>query len=76
MTGSTETVTRLGWGCLVVLLMGIGLHLVRYYDALLRRRRGRQLAESLARWPLISSDLDLVIQVAIGVVAVVLGAPG
>ncbi|HEY8724927.1 MAG TPA: hypothetical protein VIL92_13855 [Gaiellaceae bacterium] len=76
MTGSTEWITRLGWGLLVVLLTGIGLHLVRYYDALIRRNRGRQLAESQARWPMISSDLDLVIQVVIGVVAVALGAPG
>lgn len=76
MTGSTEWVTRLGWGFLVVLLSGTGLHLVRYYDALIRRARGRQLAESQARWPIISGDLDLVIQVVIGVVAVVLGAPG
>jgi hypothetical protein len=76
MTGSTEWVTRLGWGLLVVLLTGLGLHLVRYYDALIRRTRGRQPAESQARWPVISGDLDLVIQVVIGVVAVVVGAPG
>jgi hypothetical protein len=76
MTGSTEWVARLGWGFLVVLLSGTGLHLVRYYDALIRRTRGRQLAESQARWPMISGDLDLVIQVVIGVVAVGLGAPG
>ncbi len=76
MTGSTEWVTRLGWGLLVVLLTGIGLHLVRNYDALIRRNRGRQLAESQTRWPMISGDLDLVIQGAIGAVAVVLGAPG
>jgi hypothetical protein len=76
MTGSTEWVTRLGWGLLVVLLTGLGLHLVRYYDALIRRTRGRQPAESQARWLVISGDLDLVIQVVIGVVAVVVGAPG
>lgn len=76
MSGSTEWVTRLGWGFLVVLLSGTGLHLVRYYDALIRRARGRQLGESQSRWPIISGDLDLVIQVVIGVVAVVLGAPG
>ena len=62
MTGSTEWVTRLGWGLVVVLLTGIGLHLVRYYDALIRRNRGRQLAESQAHWPMISADLDLMIQ--------------
>jgi hypothetical protein len=76
MSGSTEWFTRLGWGFLVVLLSGTGLHLVRYYDALIRRARERQLGESQSRWPIISGDLDLVIQVVIGVVAVVLGAPG
>jgi hypothetical protein len=76
MNRSTEWVTKLGWGFLVVLLTGIGLHLVRYYHALIRRTRDRQPAESRAHWPIISSDLDLMIQLAIGVVAVMLGAPG
>jgi hypothetical protein len=58
----------------VGLLVGIGLHVVRYYDALIRVARDRD-SRTNQRWPLVSSDLDFLVQIAIGIVAAVLGAP-
>jgi hypothetical protein len=69
-----EVVVRLGWGLVVGLLVGIGLHVVRYYDALIRVARDRD-SRTNQRWPLVSSDLDFLVQIAIGLVAAVLGAP-
>jgi hypothetical protein len=72
----SEAVVRIGWAAMVVLLAGIGLHLFRYYDAMIgsaRGRRGRQRADP--SWPRASSDLDFVVQIAIGVLAVTVGSP-
>jgi hypothetical protein len=69
-----EVVMRLGWGLVVGLLVGIGLHVVRYYDALTRVARDRD-SRTDQRWPLVSSDLDFLVQISAGIVAAVLGAP-
>jgi hypothetical protein len=71
----SETVVRIGWGALVVLLAGMGLHLIRYYDAMIGKRRGRGAKRANLSWPRASSDIDFVVQVALGVLAVILGAP-
>jgi hypothetical protein len=69
-----EVVIRLGWGLVVGLLVGIGLHLVRYYDALIRVAHDRD-SRTNQRWPLVSSDLDFLVQISVGMVAAALGAP-
>jgi hypothetical protein len=61
---------------MVVLLAGLGLHLIRYYDALWSKSRGRPSSDRPHRWPRASSDLDLLVQAALGIAAFVLGAPG
>jgi hypothetical protein len=66
---------RIGWGLIVVLLAGLALHLIRYYDALVQVRSARGLGGDY-RWPRASTDLDFVLQVAVGIAAAVLGAPG
>jgi hypothetical protein len=71
----SEAVVRIGWGALVVLLAGIGLHLIRYYDAIIGKARGRGRKRADPSWPRASSDLDFVVQIALGVLAVILGAP-
>lgn len=72
----SEAVVRIGWGAVVALLAGTGLHLIRYYDAMIgsaRGRRGRQRVEP--SWPRASSDLDFIVQIAIGALAVTVGSP-
>jgi hypothetical protein len=71
----SDVFVRIGWGAVVVLLAGIGLHLIRYYDALIGKARGRGKARTDLRWPRVSGDLDFVVQCAVGLLAVVLGAP-
>jgi hypothetical protein len=71
----SETIVRIGWGALVVLLAGMGLHLIRYYDAMIGKLRGRGTKRASPSWPRASSDLDFLVQVALGVLAVILGAP-
>jgi hypothetical protein len=65
---------RVGWGLIVVLLAGLGLHLIRYSDALVKARRAEG-ASSSHRWPRASTDLDFVLQIAVGAAAAILGAP-
>ena len=62
-------VARIGWGTVVVLLVGIGLHLIRYYDALIGKHRRRARVE---HWPRLSGDLDFVVQIAFGLLAALL----
>ena len=71
----SETFVKIGWGVLVVLLSGIGLHLIRYYDAMIGKLRGRGTKRPNPSWPRASNDLDFVVQIALGVLAVILGAP-
>ncbi len=73
----SDALVRVGWGALVVLFAGIGLHLIRYYDAYVGRvgGRGRGKPRTDLRWPRASGDLDFVVQFAVGLLAVVLGAP-
>jgi hypothetical protein len=71
---AVEVVVRLGWGLVVALLAGIGLHLVRYYDAMIRIRSGRD-GQIDRRWPRVSSDLDFLVQIFAGIVGAVLGGP-
>jgi hypothetical protein len=70
----SEEFVRIGWGLIVVLLAGLGLHLIRYYDARFKARRGGG-TRSDPRWPRASTDLDFVVQIAVGVAAAILGAP-
>jgi len=71
---ASEVVVRLGWGLVVGLLLGVGLHVVRYYDAMIRIASGGDSRTS-QRWPGVSSDLDFLVQISVGIVAAVLGAP-
>ena len=72
----SDGVVRIGWSVMVVLIAGLGLHLIRYYDALWAKRRARSPSGTAHRWPRTSSDLDLLLQAALGVTALILGAPG
>jgi type III secretory pathway component EscS len=71
----SDQVVRVGWSLTVVLIAGLVLHLIRYYDALGSKARGRVPDDPRHRWPRVSSDLDLLVQAAIGVVAFIAGAP-
>jgi hypothetical protein len=53
----------------------MGLHLIRYYDATIGKLRDRGTKRANPSWPRASSDLDFVVQIALGVLAVILGAP-
>ena len=68
-----HTVTRLGWGIVGGLVVGLLLHLARYYDAFIAyrtRRRGRNNVklDSAHRWPRSSSDLDFLLQLVAALV--------
>jgi hypothetical protein len=71
----SDAFVRIGWALLVVLLTGLALHLIRYYDGLVHVRRARTLGGN-RRWPRASTDLDFVVQIAVGAAAAALGAPG
>jgi hypothetical protein len=71
----SDAFVRIGWALLVILLAGLALHLIRYYDALVQVRSARTLGGN-RRWPRASTDLDFVVQIAVGAAAAVLGAPG
>lgn len=73
----SEAVVRIGWGAMVVLLAGMGLHLIRYCDAMIGKARGRggEGKGATSSWPRASSDLDFVVQLALGVLAVTVGDP-
>ena len=73
----SEAVVRIGWGAVVVLLAGVGLHLIRYYDAMIGKARGRGRGRKRAdpSWPRASSDLDFLVQIALGILAVTVGVP-
>jgi uncharacterized membrane-anchored protein len=68
-------VAFLGVAVLAALCTGLFLHLTRYYDALISRRRVEQGEKAAAiRWPRASSDADFLIAIGLGVlVAVVTG---
>ena len=73
--GASAVVGKVGWGLVVVLLAGVGLHLIRYYDALISNARSREGRVADRRSPRASSDLDLLVQIAAGVAAAILGPP-
>jgi hypothetical protein len=70
----SDEFVRIGCGLIVVLLAGLGLHLIRYYDALFKARRAGG-TRSDHRWPRASTDLDFFVQIAVGVAAAIHGAP-
>ena len=78
---ASEAVVRVGWGLLLGWLAVMALHLTRYYDALIRRRRCAQRGDTEAtdacvhRWPRRSSDADFLLGLAASVGAFILGAP-
>jgi hypothetical protein len=80
---ASETVLRAGWALLVGWLAGMTLHLTRYYDAFICRRRcaqrsgaDREASDVRAhRWPRRSSDADFLVGLAVGVGVFILGAP-
>jgi hypothetical protein len=69
----SDQFVRIVWGLIVVLLAGLWLHLIRFCDASVAVRRGGTRSDH--RWPRASSDLDFIVQIAVGVAAVILGAP-
>jgi hypothetical protein len=79
--GGRAAVLRVGWALVVGWLAGMTLHLGRYYDALICRRRsaGRTGVEASGarprRWPRGSSDADFVLELAVSVGVFILGAP-
>ena len=81
--GTRGAVLRLGWALLVGWLAVMTLHLGRYYDAFICRRRcagrtgaGREASGARPRrWPRRSSDADFVLGLAVGVGVFMLGAP-
>jgi hypothetical protein len=64
-------VIALGWAVACGLMVGVLLHCLRYYDALvayrIRRRAGREGRPLPAphRWPRSSSDLDFAVQLVV-----------
>jgi hypothetical protein len=76
-----EHVVRIGWALTVGLLAGMGLHLLRYYDAYIgkvrnRRRSPTDPTERVARWPRLSTDIDFLLLIAVSVAVAMIGAPG
>jgi hypothetical protein len=71
----------LGYALVVGLLSGMTLHLVRYYDALIARRRSERQTHisqksghtEVHAWPRGSSDADFILQLGVSVCALVLG---
>jgi hypothetical protein len=77
---AVEDVLRVGWALIVGLFVGIGLHLIRYYDALISqvrdgRRRRTATREHVPGWPRSSTDADFLLQIVASVVAAIIGAP-
>ncbi len=70
----SNLVVGIGWGAIAVILVGIGLHLIRYYDALFGKARGQGKGRPRLSWPWVSGDLDFLVQIACGLLAVLLGA--
>jgi len=66
---------RVGWAVTAGLLAGMTLHLLRYYDALARKLRGRGPGTRSRAWPVASSDYDFLVQTLVAVLAAVHGAP-
>jgi hypothetical protein len=74
--GATTPIYRIGVGGLTWCCVGLALHLVRYYGALLagRRSRGAYAGASAGtgwRWPRMSSDLDFILQAVVAAIAAV-----
>jgi hypothetical protein len=72
--GATTPIYRIGVGGLVWCCVGLALHLVRYYAALLAGRRSRGAGASAGagrRWPRTSSDLDFILQTVVAAIAAV-----
>lgn len=70
----SSLVVGIGWGAIAVILVGIGLHLIRYYDALIGKVRGQGNRRPRLFWPSVSGDLDFLVQIACGLLAVLFGA--
>ena len=73
--GVEGAVAFLGVAVLAALCTGLFVHLVRYYDALISRKRAERGHEAAPlRWPRASADADFPIAIGLGVlVAVVTG---
>src|SRR5437763_11656509 len=66
MHSRRQSIVEIYAGAVAVALTGLALHLARYYDALLAKlakRTSRNLG-----WPRRSGDLDLILQLGVGVV--------
>jgi hypothetical protein len=80
---ASDAVLRVGWALLVGWLAGMTLHLMRYYDALICRRRcaqrsggGGEPGDARAHgWPRGSSDADFLLGLAVSAGVFILGAP-
>ena len=72
--GAKTPIYRVAVGGLVWCCVGLALHLVRYYVALVAVRRSRRATTGASagagrRWPRTSSDLDFVLQTVVAAIA-------
>ena len=70
----SNLVVGIGWGAIAVILVGMGLHLIRYYDALIGKMRGQGKRRPRLSWPWVSGDFDFLVQIACGLLAALFGA--